>query len=669
MRAGRTGPRTSSLARSSTRTGPRTSSFARSPMPKTRAALQSTPSKGVTFFAAIACAASLAAIVLTSSSAIAQPHAQPDTSSLSAGQVAKLLEAWDPEGASDVLDKLAASNPNDPGVKWLRGRIAFEQGDYAGAKALYEEAIGPDRAKRSDHWQLADAAEQENRATVVEESAHFSIRYKAGRDAALVPYALDALEAAYEALVSDLDWAPPGKIRVEIYSSPKALARVSSLSLEAIKTTGTIALCKYNRLMITSPRALVRGYEWLDTLTHELVHLLVTRKSGNAVPIWLHEGIAKFLETRWRSDVPLPLEPSSDVLLTRAAKNDKLIPFEKMHPSIALLPTQEDAALAFAEVYSAIELIHQRKGTAGIRAVIEGLRDGKTDKQAVGAAMGTTFERFEADWRRAVKKRLPPKGAHPHLEKLVFRDDRQPAESEDERKKAWEKGELGSLENDDAKRHAHLGELLRARRRLAAAAVQYGKAVQFAGSTHPSLARKYAITLTELERLDEAERILRSTLEVHGEDSTNNLLLGRLLVRTNRAADAREHLLVANRRDPFDPEIHKALVEVARATNDAGLLARETDVLAILGGQKSTWRAPPPGAAEMTPGYLRIEHPMGARVFIDGVDTGLTTPVAEHPLPPGSHVVRLEPREGDAIERAVDVPSDRLVAFPQGEQD
>src|SRR5205807_9810296 len=193
-------------------------------------------------------------------------------------------------------------------------------------------------------------------------SAHFVLRTRPGKDALLVPYALEGLEKAYTALSKDLGVSPPAKIRVEVYESAQALSRVSPLTVAEIKASGTIALCKYNRLMITSPRALLRGYAWLDTLSHEFTHYLVTKKGRNSVPIWLQEGLAKFLETRWRGAPGLAVDESSTVLLTRAAREKRLIPFAAMHPSIAKLPTQEMAALASAEVRPGIRLLSRRGG-------------------------------------------------------------------------------------------------------------------------------------------------------------------------------------------------------------------------------------------------------------------------------------------------------------------
>lgn len=598
-------------------------------------------------FAAIACVTVLAFV------ARAEETSSPLTEAM------ERLEAWDVDGAEQLAREIERTNPNDPGTKFLLGRVAFERGDYQKAVDLLGAALGPG-ADRSEDMRVAKAVLAETKGFAVDESEHFSIRYRPGKDAALVPYALDSMEAAYRALTADLGYKPPHKVRIEIYSSPKALARVSSLTEEAIRTTGTIALCKYNRLMVTTPRALVHGYEWQDTLTHEFVHFLVTRKSRNTVPIWLHEGIAKYLETRWRGKAGLALEPWSEAMLARAVKKDALISFERMHPSIALLPSQEDAALAFAEVFTAIEFIDHKAGMAGVRTVIEKLEKGSTDRAAVAAALGGTFEQFESAWKKALKARPAPKGA-PEIEKLVFKDEKD--EKGKPREKAWERGELGHLGNDDAKRHAHLGELLRQRGRMRAAIAEYEKAIALAGPTHPPLARKYALAKMAVGEAPQAEKVLRASLEARPEDSVNHLLLGRVLVQANRHAEARSHLEIAIQKDPFDPEVHEALVAVGVATKDDALANRERDVLKILEGQKVTWKAPAPGAKDVV-GYLRIEEPPGYRVLVDGTATGLTTPVSELELPAGSHSVRLEKDGAAAVERSVVIGPDELVPFP-----
>ncbi|MFL5308832.1 MAG: hypothetical protein ACJ79H_00120, partial [Myxococcales bacterium] len=233
------------------------------------------------------------ALLLVLSMGLAGPSAAAArTTSQLAERIDTDLEAWDIEGAQRDLGELVSQDGASVAAAFFRARVLFEQGKYAESVSAYGEARSRG-ASQIDGFEaqakLAQAVADEVKGDEAHESAHFVVYTRPGKDALLVPYALEALEKAHAALTQDLGYSPPGKIRVEVYETAQALARVSPLTVAEIKASGTIALCKYNRLMITSPRALLRGYAWLDTLSHEFVHYLVTRKGRNAVPIWLQE--------------------------------------------------------------------------------------------------------------------------------------------------------------------------------------------------------------------------------------------------------------------------------------------------------------------------------------------------------------------------------------------
>ena len=77
---------------------------------------------------------------------------------------------------------------------------------------------------------------------------------------------------------------------------PRAVALGRKLYFDPrLSKDGTVALSKWNRLMITSPKALVRGYPWADTITHELVHPIVESDFPRA-PTWIDEGLASLFE-------------------------------------------------------------------------------------------------------------------------------------------------------------------------------------------------------------------------------------------------------------------------------------------------------------------------------------------------------------------------------------
>jgi hypothetical protein len=215
------------------------------------------------------------------------------------------------------------------------------------APATSEEAPATSEEATEATEATSEATEEATRGFARRESAHFVILYQPGKDEVLVDLAAETLEAAWREIGGDLGYRPAGKVRVEILPRVADLARVSPLTEREIETSGTIALCKYNKLMLVTPRATLLGYPWLDSLAHEYTHFVVARITEDRAPVWMHEGIAKFEESRWRA-VPGAggLGPTLEHLLAMALRKGRLIGFDEMHPSLAKLPSQEAAATA-----------------------------------------------------------------------------------------------------------------------------------------------------------------------------------------------------------------------------------------------------------------------------------------------------------------------------------
>ncbi|HYO56347.1 peptidase MA family metallohydrolase [Archangium sp.] len=500
------------------------------------------------------------------------------------GKVEAALDGWDVPGARRELQTLEGLLPEDvEPLKYFQGRVAFEEGRYGEAIELLQAANIED--KPGSYLRLAKETRDIVKNHARAESEHFIFFYPKGKDEVLVPYALETLESIHRALADDLGHRPPGgKIRVEVVNNARELSKVSTLTYQQIQTTGTIAICKFNKLMVTSPKAVARGYDWQDTLAHEYIHLVVSQMSYNTVPIWLHEGLAKFLESRWRGKPGLAMTPSTLALLGRRVKEDKLIPFEKMHPSIAMLPTAEDAATAFAEVYYAIDYVYSTQGNKGLRDIILGLRDGKQDRKAVESATGMPFALFEKNWLAHIKKQPFPKELLPR-EEVVLKEN---AKDKDEKKKGREIsfGDFAEVTEVPARKFAHLGELMRERNRIKAAAEEYAKAHRLVGDKYESVSNKYALALLELRRLDEAEQVLRGSLRVHPGSPGTNVHLGRILLFRKDYPKARQAYLEALAADPFDPEIHIALMRIHGALGETALVTRAKTASVVLTGLK-----------------------------------------------------------------------------------
>ncbi len=500
--------------------------------------------------------------------------------------IEQALDDWNIDAAKRELAALEALVPGDiEPLSYFRARIAFEDGRYADAVAFHEKAGTPD--KPLSYLRLAKdtlkVVGEHRRA----ESEHFIFQYPPGKDEVLAPYALEALEAIRAAMQEDLGHLPTGKIRVEVVNDARELAKVSTLTYEQIRTTGTIAICKFNKLMVTSPKAVLQGYEWLDTLAHEYIHLVVSQKSHNTVPIWLHEGLAKYLESRWRGAAGLAMSPSTLALLGSRVRKNQLIPFEKMHPSMAMLPSAEDAATAFAEVFFAIDLLFKEHGSAALRTLLTEMGQGKSDKRAVELATGKPFAQFERAWLAHVKKQPFPKELVPlDSEKVVLKEDApgKAAQKNKPKEKEISFGDFAEIRETEPRKMAHLGELLRERGRSRAAAEEYAKAYRVVGAKYESLSNKYALALLETRQLDQARSVLVEALRAHPGSAPSHVYLGRLHLWRKEWDQAKRAYLGALAADPFDEEIHLALARIHEGLGETALAARASKAVVLLTG-------------------------------------------------------------------------------------
>ncbi len=482
------------------------------------------------------------------------------------------LDDEDVPAARALIEPALKERPDDRAVLTVAGLVRFYEQRYDDAVALLEKGGFPTGS--TNYLALARAARDVTKDHRYAEGEHFVVSYPRGKDEVLVPYVLEALEAQRRALEQDLGWAPPGKVTIEFLNDTRELARVSTLSEEEIKTSGTIALCKFNKLMVVSPKALVKGYDWLDTAAHEYTHYVVTARTRNNTPIWLHEGLAKYSESRWRGSGG-ELSALAAGQLRRALERNQLVTFQQMHPSMAKLPSQEMAALAFAEVMVAVEYLQSKGGRPLMNRILDHVARGETAEKAVAQGLGVSFETFLADWKRYMKARPLPEGGDPGVEKLRFKGDP---------KHGGTHSEWAAIPDPRARGFARLGEILRERGRWSAARVEYAKAVARVGKGIPVLSDKFAMAAMMSGRDEEARGALVEAVRHHPRYAALHVHLARLDIKGKDWPQAKEQLLLANAVDPFDPEIHAGLAAVHEAQGDAGAASREKRFAQLLAG-------------------------------------------------------------------------------------
>jgi tetratricopeptide (TPR) repeat protein len=326
----------------------------------------------------------------------------------------------DPESLFDRLERgdiagvrsaVAAARPDAATARFWEGMCRLHEGSYASAAELLEEDAGPAGVHAGRvawfreyavklHRILADGY----RSTT---TAHFTVVY-GSRDAVVAEPLCGRLEDIRRAIGDVLGYVPPDRIRVEIYRSVDEFAFASSLGREAVRSKGVVGICKFNRLMLLSPENLPFGYRWADTVAHEYVHAVLNRLSEGRLPLYLHEGIARYCESFHRSDTPLFALPGVLRRVRVAMESRSLIPFSRFQGSLVYLESQDQMELAYGQLALFVEYLIAHHGMARLVALVRAFRSNMTEHDVYIRVYGQPLTSLQQEWGRWLEERLRP---------------------------------------------------------------------------------------------------------------------------------------------------------------------------------------------------------------------------------------------------------------------
>ena len=477
-----------------------------------------------------------------------------------------LIGAWHVEDAQEVIPDLLRDNPESPEVLDIAALLAYYQGDYEKSLSTLAKALAIEADNEQRH--ALNLLLQQTRDTTKHfkrfESEHFILYLDERRDGILAGPALTALEQAHTEVGRELGYWPRSKVRVEIAPDVAAFNAISTLSLRDIEETGAIGLCKFNKVMIISPRVLAHGYRWLDSLTHEYIHFAIVNLTKNKAPIWLHEGVARYYETLWRNplerDKPDYLTPANETLLAQANAAQKFISFKEMEPSLIRLDTPEQVQLAYAEAASAIDYVKQTKGPTGVRSVLTEVANRST-AEAIERVMGMPFDEFEMNWRGFLKQQ----GLKP-VEGSSVRKYKVKKDADDE-----EIVDLREIRSEVARSRTRLADRLQARGRMRAATAEYQRALR-AGPNSTIVLNKLAEALVNAKEYDQALPHLEKARYLSPDLVRVYYLLGQLHHNAANYPAARGALAEALEINPFHTGVYRILSQVYKAEgNEDGI--------------------------------------------------------------------------------------------------
>ena len=463
-----------------------------------------------------------------------------------------LLRAHESILALDVAqarEQLAALPQEDPDVVTERSLLAIYEGDCDVAVSLLERHGLGARPRASELLELARGCARVTAATTVlrDEPRGFVLRFKDEDDVPLAPFLMDVAEQALAALDRDLKVRLPRPLRIDVVRDQFSLAAMTGLPEDSAQTTGTVAIAKWGRVTMLSPRAMAHGYGWADTLMHELTHLSVTRASHDRAPLWLQEGVAKREEIRWRAPFPFDNQPPPDVVARLGFDRGLALPLDKLGPSIAMLPTAEQAMVAFAEVHSFLRFWLKENGDDALGPFLHDLATSSSLdgvdvvlRQRTGQDLASWSRRWQASLS-SVSTNLPPELLPP----LPPRPGDPPPPSGPSPKNLY--------------RSARLAELLEERGHLLPA-IDLARKSQAAAPTDPSARARLARPLLALGRTAEADALVDSLDAVRSPHGLFLALHGALLRRRNDDSAAQQAFFQAIGHDPLSPEVACELV-------------------------------------------------------------------------------------------------------------
>lgn len=465
--------------------------------------------------------------------------------------------------------------------------LAFHRGDYVAVEAILDkwgERAG--ELEGSEEGVPYRATAEASRGMVALTGQGVSVRTAPGMELILAEEALETLSASRTSYDRLFGGGPQHDIVLDIFPTATRFISASGLPPESVRTTGVIALSKWTRLLLTSPRALARGYAWKDTVAHEYIHLVVAYRTQNRAPVWLQEGLAKHLEGAWRGDMSGRLGAHTEALLAEAVRSGEFVPFEKFARSMAYLESGEEAALAFGQVATMVQLLLERAGPGALPRLMDRVAAGEDAMQVVAELSGEAdFAAFRGAWVTWLAAQ-PLVAAHLAASPVVLDGGGDEAESDPL-----------LADRPDLARFYRLGDLLREAGRPAAALVEYAKAGADAKSAvSPLLLARQAECMEALKRPAEALRLVEEGLGLYPEHALLQKTRGRLL---NAQGDPRALAAYKAAHDvnPYDLDVQKALSSLYARAGRAAEAERHLRYARIIETGGAVRRAPAPPAA------------------------------------------------------------------------
>ena len=270
----------------------------------------------------------------------------------------------------EYLERARRVAPDDPEVAKLAGWAYYGMVKLDQAIAEWKRALafGPDReVEQALAKALRDNQEEQNYRE--NESTHFTLRYNGSAEPELAKEILRALEMHFSAIESELNYSPPDSIGVVLYTQ-QAFSDIT-------RAPGWVGALNDGRIRVPVQGLTSLTPDLSRILKHELTHSFIQQKTHSRAPIWLHEGLAQFVEGQRSRD--------NAAVLVQIYDEKQAMPLAEMENSWMQL-SGPVAGYAYAWALANMEYIVQANGMGDVERILNRIAEGSSTEGASGSA-------------------------------------------------------------------------------------------------------------------------------------------------------------------------------------------------------------------------------------------------------------------------------------------
>lgn len=314
----------------------------------------------------------------------------PENAILLGHYAAELVQVGRSSEAVSCAEHAVRLMPNSPDTLTVLGFAYIGADRTSDALRVWKKAL----AIRPDA-DLSKFMEKAGREVSVEadfqqrESGHFTIKYEGKQvSEALGRSILDTLDRDYDDLVRDLGVTPRTNIGVVLYTEKAFFDVTQSPGWMGAVNDGKI------RIPIEGITSMTPALS--HVLKHELAHSFITQVTRGRCPLWLHEGVAQFLEGRTTSGF--------GKMLAKVYAQDKQVPLRMLEHSFANFSSWQ-ATVAYSESLAAAEYISSTYGLGDLRMLLERIGEGSSAEAALRSTVHSGYSDLEIEIGRYLKNK------------------------------------------------------------------------------------------------------------------------------------------------------------------------------------------------------------------------------------------------------------------------